>query len=213
MDTERYVKDIVRKLKCTGAKKKEIRNQLLSDIAARREQGETPDQIMESMGSPQEIAEAFCQNLSDTERKAYRRRCVGMIIGIAAIVLILLAVGIWWLLPKPAALDDDFSQEEITAGVENVIELLNRNDFESLQELAVDEMRKVLTQETIDKVRQDIADDWGSMQSHGKVYMQGITQMGKFFIVTQVDAVYENVSVVYTISFDKNLKLGGLYIR
>ena len=38
MDAEKYVKKIVRNLKCTGAKKKEIGDSLLSDIAARREQ-------------------------------------------------------------------------------------------------------------------------------------------------------------------------------
>lgn len=32
----KYVNDIVRRIKCTEAKRKEIRNQLLSDIAMRR---------------------------------------------------------------------------------------------------------------------------------------------------------------------------------
>ena len=51
------------------------------------------------------------------------------------------------------------------------------------------------------------------MQSIVKVYMQGLKQKGKVMVVTQVDAVYENVSVVYTISFDEDLRLGGLYMR
>ena len=82
MDAEKYVKKIVRNLKCTGAKKKEIGDSLLSDIAARREQGEPMEQIMESMGSPEEIAEAFSQNLSDADRKAYKRRRIGMTIAL-----------------------------------------------------------------------------------------------------------------------------------
>lgn len=213
MDAEKYVKNIVRKLKCTGAKKKDIGNQLRSDIAARREQGETLQQIMESMGSPQEIAEAFSQNLSDADRKAYRRSHTGKIIGEIVALLVVLSALAWWTMPKPTALDDGLTQEEIAAGVENVIGLLDQNDFDSLQEIAVDEMKEVLTQETIDKVRTGISDDWGSLQSIGKVYAQGITQKGKFFIVTQTDAIYENASVVYTISFDKDLRLGGLYIR
>lgn len=213
MDAEKYVKNIVRKLKCTGAKKKEIGNQLRSDIAARREQGETLQQIMESMGSPQEIAEAFSQNLSDADRKAYRRLHTGKIIGEIVALLVVLSALAWWTMPKPTALDDELTQEEIAAGVENVIGLLDQNDFDGLQEIAVDEIKGVLTQETIDKVRASISDDWGSLQSIGKVYVQGITQKGKFFIVTQTDAIYENASVVYTISFDKDLRLGGLYIR
>ncbi len=213
MDAEKYVKKIVRNLKCTGAKKKEIGDSLLSDIAARREQGEAMEQIMESMGSPEEIAEAFSQNLSDADRKAYKRRRIGMTIGQIVAALVFLSVLAWWMIPKPAALGDDLSQEAVTASVENVIVMLNQNDFDGLQELAVDELKSKLTQETLDEVRKSISEDWGEMQSIGKVYMQGVKQKGKVIVVTQVDAVYENISVVYTISFDEDLRLGGLYMR
>ena len=213
MDAEKYVKKIVRNLKCTGAKKKEIGDSLLSDIAARREQGEPMEQIMESMGSPEEIAEAFSQNLSDADRKAYKRRRIGMTIGQILAALVFLSVLAWWMIPKPASLGDDLSQEAVTASVENVVVMLNQNDFDGLQELAVDELKSKLTQETMDEVRKGISEDWGEMQSIGKVYMQGLKQKGKVMVVTQVDAVYENVSVVYTISFDEDLRLGGLYIR
>ncbi len=213
MDAEKYVKKIVRNLKCTGAKKKEIGDSLLSDIAARREQGEAMEQIMESMGSPEEIAEAFSQNLSDADRKAYKRRRIGMTIGQIVVALVFLSVLAWWMIPKPAALGDDLSQEAVTASVENVIVMLNQNDFDGLQELAVDELKSKLTQETLDEVRKGISEDWGEMQSIGKVYMQGVKQKGKVIVVTQVDAVYENISVVYTISFDEDLRLGGLYMR
>lgn len=213
MDAEKYVKKIVRNLKCTGAKKKEIGDSLLSDIAARREQGEAMEQIMESMGSPEEIAEAFSQNLSDADRKAYKRRRIGMTIGQIVAALVFLSVLAWWMIPKPAALGDDLSQEAVTASVEKVVVMLNQNDFDGLQELAVDELKSKLTQETLDEVRKGISEDWGEMQSIGKVYMQGVKQKGKVIVVTQVDAVYENVSVVYTISFDEDLRLGGLYMR
>lgn len=217
MDAERYVNDIVRKVKCTGARKKEIKNQLLSDIAARREQGESLEQIMESMGLAQEIAEAFCQNLSDADKKAYHRKRIALIAGVTAVaiaaVFVIIALYIWWILPKSVVLGDEYTEEEITARIEKVVGLLDQNDFETLQDISVDEMRAVLTQETMDKVRQDISDDWGSRQSIGHVYIQGVKQRGIFIIVTQTDVIYENISVVYTISFDEDLKLAGLYMR
>lgn len=216
MNAEKYVNDIVKRIKCTGARKKEIENQLLSDIAMRREQGETIEQIIESMGPAQEIAEDFCQNLSDADRKAYRRKKIGVILGaVSAVLLIVLLIAayIWWLLPKPAELKTDFSQEEISAEVQRVIEMLDQNDFEALQEAAVEELRTVLTQDMIDKVRQDISNDWGGRQSFGHVYVQGAKQWGKYIIVTQTDVIYENISVVYTITFDEELRLAGLYMR
>lgn len=213
MNAEKYVKEIVTKVKCTGAKRKEIGSQLLSDIAARREQGETLEEIMESMGQPQEIAEAFCQNLSDADKKAYRRSRIRKIVVDIVLMLIVVSILTWWMMPKPAVLGDDLSQEEIEASVENVISLLNEDDFDGLQDIATEELKDKLTRETIDSVRQDISEDWGGMQSIGRVYAQGIKQKGDLIIVTQTDAIYENVSVVYTISFDENLRLGGLYIR
>ena len=217
MDAERYVNDIVKKVKCTGARKREIKNQLLSDIAARREQGESLEQVMESMGSAQEIAEAFCQDLSDADKKAYRRRRIVLTVGVAVVVaaaaLVLFAFYIWWMLPKAVVVENNFTEEEITAEIEKVIGLLDDNDFEALQEISVDEVRAVLTQETIDKVRQEIADDWGSRQSIGHVYIQGAKQRGVYIIITQTDVIYENISVVYTISFDEDLRLAGLYMR
>lgn len=213
MNAEKYVKEIVTKVKCTGAKRKEIGSQLLSDIAARREQGETLEEIMESMGQPQEIAEAFCQNLSDADKKAYRRSRIRKIVVDIVLMLIVVSILTWWMMPKPAVLGDDLSQEEIEASVGNVISLLNEDDFDGLQDIATDELKDKLTRETIDSVRQDISEDWGGMQSIGRVYAQGIKQKGDLIIVTQTDAIYENVSVVYTISFDENLRLGGLYIR
>lgn len=213
MNAEKYVKEIVKRLKCTGAKKKEIGSQLLSDIAARREQGETLEQIMENMGQPQEIADAFCQNLSDADKKAYRRGKIGRTVGEIILALIASSILAWWMIPKPAALGDDPTQEEIVASVEQVIMLLNENDFEGLQDMAIDKLKSKLTSEVIDSVRQEISEDWGEMQSIGKTYVQGMKQKGELIIITQTDAIYENVSVVYTISFDEDLGLGGLYIR
>ena len=213
MNAEKYVKEIVKRLKCTGTKRKEIGSQLLSDIAARREQGESLEQIMESMGQPQEIADAFWQDFSDADKKAYRRGKIVRTVSEIILALIASSLLAGWLMPKPAALGDDLSQEEIAASVEQVITLLNEGDFDGLQDMAVDKLKSKLTPEVIDPVRQQISQDWGEMQSIGKTYVQGMKQKGTLIIVTQTDAIYENVSVVYTISFDEDLKLGGLYIR
>ena len=91
--------------------------------------------------------------------------------------------------------------------------LVVENDFETLQAEAVDELRNVLTQEVIDKVRIPMSDDWGKRLSIGTTYVQGIKQKGKILIVTQTDVMYENISVVYTITFDENLNLAGIYMR
>ena len=215
MSAEKYVKDIVSKIKCSGTKRKEIEAQLLSDISMRMEQGETLEQIMESMGTAQEIADAFCQDMSETERKAQRKKKVGVIVAAIVIGAFLLCAYVWWVFPKSLNIKDveSVSKQAVDAQVETVVTLLNENDFETLRGMAVDEMQNALTQETIDKARNPISDDWGEMLMIGSTYAQGMKQKGRVFIVTQTDVMYENVSVTYTITFDENLRLAGIYMR
>lgn len=215
MSAEKYVKDIVSKIKCSGTKRKEIETQLLSDISMRMEQGETLEQIMESMGTAQEIADAFSQDMPETERKAQRKKKIGIIIAAVVIGVFLLCAYVWWIFPKSLNIKDveSVTEEAIDVQVETVVVLLNENDFESLRGMSIDEIQKVLTQENIDKARNLISDDWGEMLMIGSTYAQGIRQKGRLFIVTQTDVMYENVSVTYTITFDKDLRLAGVYMR
>lgn len=215
MNAEKYVKDIVSKIKCTGTKKKEIEKQLLSDISMRMGQGESLEKIMESMGTAQEIADAFSQDMPETERKIQRKKKIGMIITAAVIVVFLLCAYVWWVFPKSLDIQnvESVTEETVDAQVETVVTLLNENDFEALRGMAVDEMQNVLTQEIIDKARDSISDNWGEMLAIGSTYAQGVQQKGRIFIFTQTDVMYENVSVVYTITFDEDLKLAGVYMR
>lgn len=215
MEAEKYVGEIVKKVKCTKAKKQEIKKQLLSDISMRIEAGELPEEIMESMGTPAEIAEDFSQNLSEADKKAYTKKKVVTIAMVIVLALLCLGLYVWWIIPKAVDIGGDvpFSQEEIAAEAEAVIEILNQDDYDSLQAMAIDEIKAMLNQEVIGGVKNTINEDWGEMQSIGHVYISGVSQKGKLLIVTQVDVIYENVSVVYTISFDEDMKLAGLYMR
>ena len=38
-------------------------------------------------------------------------------------------------------------------------------------------------------------------------------QKGNLYAVTQTTVEYENATVTYTISFDRNLKVAGLYMK
>lgn len=215
MEAEKYVREITKKIKCTKIKKREIEKQLLSDIAVRREEGESLEQIVESMGTAGEIAEAFGQNLPDADKKAYKRQKILFITTVIILILLLLCLFVWWVIPKPVDLggNEKYTQEKITVEVEKVIDILNRNDYMALQNISVNEMQSLMNQETIGSVKDSICADWGGMQSVGTVYAGGVRQKGKLLIVTQVDVIYENISVVYTITFDEDMKLAGLYMR
>ena len=61
MTAETYVKQIVKKVKCSRKKREEIRRQLLADINLEVEQGEALDKVILRMGEPISIADEFNQ--------------------------------------------------------------------------------------------------------------------------------------------------------
>ena len=68
MNVNNYVNKIVRKIKCSSARRKEIRKQLQMDIELRMQQGESLEQVMSQMGDIREIADSFNENISRSKR-------------------------------------------------------------------------------------------------------------------------------------------------
>ena len=57
----------------------------------------------------------------------------------AAVVLLVVSIACWWALPKYSSLEssDLFDEEEVKAKAEEVVQLLNAEDYASLQEMTV----------------------------------------------------------------------------
>ena len=213
MKKENYVNQILRKVKCSRTKKEEIKKQLLSDISTRMDNGETIEQIAESMGAAKEIAEEFNQNLSEEEKKAYKRIRIIKILLSIVVVLFLLGTYVWWWIPKSYEIGhrSHFTKETIEEKVEETILLLNANDIDGLKAYAIEEMKTALTQEALNAGRAPFGNDWGEMKDIGTVYMLEIEQKGQMLIFTQVHVTYENVDVIYTINFDEEMRLAGIF--
>ena len=86
MNVKKYVNAIAGKIKCDGKKKKEIKKQLLMDIHMRMKQGEPLEEIILQMGTAEEIADGFNENISLEEQKRYVRNKV-LKIAVPAIVI------------------------------------------------------------------------------------------------------------------------------
>lgn len=97
---KRYINQIVRKLKCSGKRRKEIKKQLISDFTAGIENGENAQDVLERMGRPVEIAEEFNSSFSQEEKRAYKREKWIKVIGIIISTIVIIVGFIWWTLPK-----------------------------------------------------------------------------------------------------------------
>lgn len=177
--------------------------------------GEALEQIIEDIGIPKEIAEEFNQNLPKEERKAYTKTIVFRWIAIVIFVLLLLIAYVWWAIPKYSEFGSSgkFSQPVVEEKVKDVVDLLNQSDYVTLQEMSEDRMRAALTQETMEHAKAMVNDNWGSMQRIGTMYTAEFKQGGKLYAIAQVGVTYENVDVIYTISFDEDMKLAGVFMR
>ena len=83
----------------------------------------------------------------------------------------------------------------------------------AMAEIATSEMQPYLTEEKMEEAKKTIGDDWGTFRNFGKTYMTEIGQDGQSFAMVQMNASYDNVSVIYTLTFDAEMKLAGIYMK
>ena len=219
MKAETYVDKIVKQMQCSKSKKEEIRKQLLGDIRERVAAGESEEAVIAQMGTVEELAQEFSESFSAKERKRSRKsRSTKMIIITILVIIGLFAIAtalLYWMLPKGTDISESsiFVKEQVEARVEEVINLLDDGAYDTLAENATEQMAGVLNDEDMDAAKQLVGDDWGARVELGTIYMQEVEQQGVHYVITQVAASYENVTVTYTITFDENMKLAGIYMK
>lgn len=215
MEQKKYLKAIYKKLHCGQAKKKEIVKQLKADMDAALENGDPLARIIDEIGTPESVAAEFNENLSekDQKREKYERyaKCAGMI----AIILCLLAGVVWWLLPKSEKVDESgrFSEEAVIEKAKQVVSYLDEEDYEALQRMMQEQAAEVLTKEVLDEAKQYIAGDFGAFVAWGNAYVAEVTERGRHAAMVEISASYEKISVTYTLIFDEEMQLTGLYMR
>lgn len=215
MEQKKYLKAIYKKLHCSSAKKKEIVKQLKADMDAALEKGDSLAHVMGEIGTPESVAAEFNENLSEKEQKRekYERyaKCAGVII----IILCLLAGVVWWFLPKSEKVDESgrFSEKAVIEKAKQVVSYLDGDDYEALQGMMQEQAAEVLTKEVIEEARQYIADDFGAFVAWGNAYVAEITEQGQHVAAAEISASYEKTSVTYTLFFNEEMQLTGLYMR
>lgn len=216
MKKETYITAIVKKLKCSSAKKNEIKKDLEADIAEALEKGETMEDIVERMGNALAVAAEFNANFSENEKKLYKKAKVLRSIGIVALVVIVLAILLWYAIPKAYPLEEkgNFEEEQLVDAAKTAIAYFGEGNDEALMKLCdKQEMADIITGQKGQEIRAMFGDDWGEAVSYGNPYTAEMVQFGTSIGVVQMTVAYEDFSVTYTISMDKDMKLTGFYIK
>lgn len=216
MNQEKYIRAVLKKLRCSGRKKKEIQKELESDISAALENGESLEEIMERMGAPASLAGEFNDNFPKEEIAAFKRRKGLVIAGIIIGILLVFFLLAFYMLPKnyPMGKSGFYTEEEVTRQTKAVISYFNEGDYDALKAMCFSEdMEQIMTEEKLGEVKKLFGDDWGEFVAYGNIYLGEVVQMGKSYAVVQINATYENTGITYTLMFDKDMKLCSFYVK
>lgn len=218
MSQNGYINQIICKLQCSKKQKAEIKRQLESDVQSAVADGEIMMEIRERMGTPADVAKEFNDNFKPEELKQAKKEKRLKIITIIIITCILLIGVIYWCLPKTSEFGSSgkFTAEKVEEQAEIIIDLVNEDDFEGLQEHSNEIMKKMFVEEQQESwlaAKALLGKDWGAFISLEDSFMVEVSQMGQNIALISIKATYENVSVVYQLSFDEQMKLAGIYMR
>ncbi len=216
MNANQYINKITQNINCSGAKKKEIKKQLASDIALRQEQGEKLEDILSQMGSIKEIADSFNESFSEEEKKKYARaKKQKTILEVVGVLVLLILLSIYLFIPRSADIENSkyFEKAQVEDALIHTVELIYAENYDLLMENAIDQMKTDDVLQAIQDAKAQISDDWGSFVSYGSIYTTEAIQRGKHYAIGQITVQYENVTVTYTITYDQDMKLAGTYMR
>ena len=215
MTAEKYAASIAKQVKCSRTKRKEIKQQLLSDFTAAKEQGSTEEEIISQMGDIAELAKEFNETLPKAEHQKYLRdKIIKIAVPVVSVILIL-AFFLYQMIPQTSDIGDSqiFQKTEVEAKMKETIKLFNDGDSDALCSDAIPQMHPYLTEKAIKKIKAQFTDDWGKCLSFGTAYITEFIQMRKHLAIGEITVTYENISVTYRLSYDRDMKLAGIYIR
>ncbi len=111
-----------------------------------------------------------------------------------------------------AKLPDGYDELTLKTSAESVIDLLNQRDSEGLTAILTEEMKVGLTPEVIGQIFA-LLDESGSMQEIADMKVGSSEENGITFAFVVARVKYEKAEITYTIGFDKDMKLAGLYLK
>ena len=218
MNREKYIASIIKKLNCKKKQKKQIKHELESDILSAEESGESWEEIIARMGTPDEVASEFNANITDSHM-SFRKKIIYTALITATSIIVLIIAGRLILNYKYGVQEIDNVEMKATyETAEKVISLVSNDEIDTLyDEYAAESFKGALDkEELIEKVvaaKDSLNKDWGDFQKITSHYERTVKQNGKYYSNYEIVALYENLSVTYTLAFEQEGKMTALYMK
>ncbi len=118
--------------------------------------------------------------------------------------------------PKTTTLEESeiFEKQTIKQQAEEVIVLLNEDNYNTLfAGYANETLATEVSKQAIQSAKLAIASDWGEMKQIQNESYYEIVQNDNTYAVAILEVEYEKITVTYTLSFDTDSKLAGIYLK
>lgn len=131
------------------------------------------------------------------------------------VVLLVLALSFGLFACGGSSLPEGFVQDDVGTSAEEVVGLATMGDYDSIVGLMRADMQGTITADQLREGWASIYEKAGAFVSVTKTTFSGTTDKttGEEYAVAQVSVKHENANLVYTLSFDKDLALVGLYLK
>lgn len=215
MTAQQYVNQVVKLLKCSSAKKREAKAQILADINEKIAGGKTLDEVLAQMGIPWDFANLYNDRFDKSERSSAKRE-KNIRIGVAVVVALAVIAGIvlsYW--PRFGDINESeiFDAVQVENEAVRIVELFGDNDFEDIVKCMNDDMKATLNAATLYYAKSQFNSDFGEFMAIEQVEVMEVTQSGERYAMAQLSVLYANINVSYTVTFDENMKLAGFYFK
>lgn len=211
MTKEKYLKLVMKNLNCSMKEKRRIASDLKSDIDTSLENGESFESIQVRLGSPLDIAREFNENLAPYKKS--KKKLILIIVFIVCLIFGGLYLGIKSLFPKMMTIEESgiFDESMLINQSEQVIKNLAKEDKTDLYAMFDAKMK----QSTDDAMLEEAVQTLGELGDYQRITHSQFVCMEKdeWLAVGEVVALYKERSVTYTITFNEDLQVEGLYMK
>ena len=213
MNKKQYIKKVIRLLGCSRQQKRKIQLDLENDIEMALKQEESLEDIIQSMGAPEEVAREFNENMGVQPPRSHKKMII-IIIGILVGVGLAVFLFIRSMIPEYTDLQDSsyFQQEQVAQIMAEVILDVSPLDEQSLIERCDETMAQTLTEHSLSEALESLGELGNFQRITSERYVE-VNQNGYICVVGEIVALYQKRSVTYTITLNQNYQLAGLYMK
>lgn len=106
-------------------------------------------------------------------------------------------------------LSEDFNEDELKTTTEGVIQMLCTEEYDKIKDISSQELIDAGVNDKLKEVWEPMAKDLGKFDSYDKEAVVGNGDQATVVIISK----FENGNVKFTISYNKDMKLTGFYIK